>query len=320
MTLNRMSPAGTDELEPIANDGGQEVEIEIESQPQDAPGVDPSENDEPIEVIRRQFEDVKAENEALERRARDAEARAREEALKNQRSAGNEIRANMEALDQAFNLEDQKITEAKRRYAESLRNGEYETAADLNNEIMRSHSLMQRYAEAYSGLQKRESAPVQPSYTEDPFDAALKNMHPKVAAWARDHKDDVMDPRRQELAFAADKLATGRYGYKPGTDEYLDFLDEQMGYIERQEPVTKQPSAPVKQTQRRSVAAPVSRASGGSVKKSVYLTEDDKGYARQAGLTDAEYAKYKLKAAEKIKASSGMFGNRMGIKFSVDEV
>jgi len=87
-------------------------------------------------------------------------------------------------------------------------------------------------------IPKKASAPLPNDWVTPPpsppkaddFEAALKKMHPKVAAWAREHKDDVLRPEKKKLALAADAMAIAK-GFKPGSDEYLNFLDEQMGYF-----------------------------------------------------------------------------------------
>ena len=134
-------------------------------------------------------------------------------------------------------------------------------------------------------------------------------MHPKVAQWAREHKDDVLRPNRQKLAFAADAMAQAK-GYAPGTDEYLDFLDENMGYLEP-EPKAKQSVKPA----RRSVAAPASRSSGSSSSTRIALNQDDLDMAKSLKMSAQEYAKCKAKANEG-QLTAAQAGGRLHARYT----
>lgn len=251
-----------------------------------------TDSDDPLEALKKQFEDVKAQKEEAERYAFEADRRARESAASLQQHQQSELGNHKAILEQAYNTEELKLKSAKQKYATSLRDGDYDSAAEFQDEIVRTNNLMARYAEAYDGIQQKEKAPP-PQQTAsaqgDPFDEALKTMHPKVAAWAIEHRDDVTDPDRQKLAFASDAMATA-LGYMPGSDPYMEYMDQQMGYSEPTQPKTK--------VSRRSVAAPASRASTSSNTRRVVLNDDDKRMARSLSLSDVQYAEYKLKAAD----------------------
>jgi hypothetical protein len=331
-------------------DGGVEIEVEgqqeqlapqpyveVSAEPETDPAsvTDETEED-PIEVLKKQFEEVKAEKEAADRRAFEAAQREREHATRLQQQqieaeqrereraelvqqhAVKEFSHHKAVLEQAYALEEKKLGDVKKAYADALRFQDFEAAAEAQIEITNTTQNLRQYAAAYQniGIQEKEAQeaasrpapapkPAQPAQPAgDPFEEALRPMHPKVAAWAREHKDDVTNPQRQELAFAADKLALAR-GYAPGSDEYISFLDESMGYKSKPaSPAPAQETAQPVATQqprasKRPSAAPSSAvSSSGGTPAKVYLTEDDRRMAKDLKMTDKEYAVFKLKANE----------------------
>ena len=81
---------------------------------------------------------------------------------------------------------------------------------------------------------------------------------------AREHKSDLLTPGRYEIAMSAAKVAQSR-GLQPGSDEFLDYVDEQMGYLDwSDDPVPARQAAqiPQKPRNKRPVSAPTSRTAG----------------------------------------------------------
>lgn len=296
-----------DEIE-VVESREEAVEASSEAQdgdkkPESEPIVVENEGEDPLEALRRQLEEVQAERDAEKRRAQEFENRSRQQQEALQRSQVNEIGHHKAVLEQAYAAEELKLREAKQRYASSLENQDFNSAAEAQLEMTRSDGVMRQYATAYQEIERTEKQPQQASYQAqaDPFEAALATMDPRVAQWAREHKDDVI--ARQDVALAADRIAQAK-GLKPGEDDYLDYLDGVMGY-ERSQP---QVSAP--KNSKRAPSAPVSRSSSGGSARRVYLTEDDKRTAKQLDMSEVEYAKFKLKAQEAITARGG-FGRQM---------
>lgn len=266
-----------------------EVEIEVASAAE-------GEEQDPLEALKSQFEDVKAKKEEAERRAFEASRLAQQHEAKLQQHVATEFTHQKEILTQAFNMEQTKLNVVKSRLASSLRDGNYEDVAEAQDEIAQIKSLQAWYAQAFDGIQRQESAAQQspqyasePQYSSDPFEDNLKGLHPKVAQWARDHKDDLTQQDRYKLAYAADALAQAR-GYMPGSDPYFEIMDSQMGYVEAAPQPTKRSGV-----SKRAPAASASRSTSTSGRK-VVLTDDDKRMARSLSLTDVQYAEYKLKA------------------------
>jgi hypothetical protein len=261
-------------------------------------------DEDPLEALKKQFADVQAERDAEKKRATELETRSREQQQQIERHQDSEIANHKAVLEQAYSVEEGKLAEAKRKYAAAMREQDFDGAADAQHEMIRISGMMGQYSNAYQELERRERAPKPATATDDRFETALKSMEPRVAAWAREHKDDVRKPERQKLAFAADAMAQAK-GFAPGSDEYLDFMDDQMGYSgpdddpSGSEPPQqqRQPAQSQQRASKRAPAAPPSRnsASAGGRRK-VHLTEDDIRHARNLGLTQEEYAKAKLNA------------------------
>jgi len=276
------------------------------AQPEARP--EPQEDDEPLAVLKRQFDELQIERDTQARRASELEVRNREHEATLAQRESSELENQKAVLSQAYNTEELKKADAKRRAAEALRAGDFDAAADAQDDMAKSHAVMMQYASAYQQIEVQEKLPkpVRQEPAGDQFEAALTKMHPNVAKWAREHRDDVIKPDRQKLALAADQVALAR-GYAPGSDDYLDTLDEMMGYEAPETgAVTQQKSAQPRQvataqTSRRAVAAPSSRTGGSSSggRRTVVLTEDDKRQAQGYGVSHEEYAKWKLNS-EKI--------------------
>jgi hypothetical protein len=320
--------------------------------------------EDPLEPLRRQLKDATEAREAAERkafeeaqRARDYEARLqssskeREEAetaaqeraqeyeqqLRERAAAG--FASQKASLEHAYASEELKLANAKRSYAEMLRIGDFDAAAEANAEIARTTQTMAAYSNSYHGIEAQEQAlvtegeervrapvarreapaEVQPAPQQsDQFESALTAMHPKVAAWAREHKDDILRPDRQKLAFAADALALAK-GLPAGSDEYLDLLDEHMGYLDtgtEPEPVP----VPVAQNGRRvaskrPTAAPASRATASSGAIKVHLSDWDREQAKLLGQSEREYATFKVKSTQG-QLTPGQAGGRLMARYS----
>lgn len=288
----------------VDDDDIQIVEAPETDAEQDDAAVDATEGEQedPIEVLQRNLQRVEAEKADAEKRY--AVERQRSQELETQTASHGAARIAQDKalLEQSYAAADAKAKEAQRVYAAHANEGRWDEAAEAQRAMARIETEMARYGDAYQVLVAKEKEPQPRAQTQQlpDFDAQVAQIpDANVRQWAKDHKADLLDSKRLNLAYAADRLAIAR-GLEPGTDEYLDFLDDQMGY--EMEDAENETSPPARQpVSRRTppVAAPVSRSGGGSVgARSVTLTEDDKFLARQLGQTEKEYAKFKLAAAK----------------------
>jgi hypothetical protein len=252
---------------------------------------------EPLDVLRRELEEHKTARAEAERKL-NAEKAERERA--NTDHATSKLAQDKLVIEQAYTAAEGRAVQAKRAFADAMKAGDYNAAAEAQAAIARTENEMSRYADAYQIIEERSKAPPALAAAEDnSLDAQIARIpDASVRQWATAHKDDLADPARLKLAYAADNLAVAR-GLQPGTDAYLDFMDEQLGYEMEDESPPPPPRrvAPAPAPTRRrapAVAAPVSRGSGGKV--SVTLTDADKAFAQQLGMTHKDYARSVLAA------------------------
>jgi hypothetical protein len=303
--------------------GGSAVEIETQDPPATAqetvssPAAAQEDRDDPLEALKRQFADLEAERNTERKRREDAEARAREHETQLGRYEADQFSHKKTVLEQAYAGEELKLADAKRKYAAAIRDQDFDAAADAQSEMVRADGTMRHYAFTYQDLENQEKQPkrtAQPAPQEDQFEVALKTMHPKVAEWARTHKDDVTKPERQRLAFAADQMAIAK-GYNPGSDEYLDYMDESMGYIDQDDAATRPAPPQVQRVNgRRAPAAPPSRsASSTKGRVTTHLTADDHRQLESINalmpekqrVTVEQYAKNKYEAQKRGELNGG---------------
>lgn len=267
-----------------------DAEVEAAETP---PAADPD----PLEVLRREVDEHKSARAEAERKLTEEKAE-RERAT--QAHQGDKLAQDRIVIEQAYSAAETRSVAAKRAFTDAMTAGDFAAAAEAQAAIARVENEMQRYADAYQGIEERARATPEPQRQQAPapkpdasLDAAIAQIpDPATRQWATDHKDDLKDPARLKLAYAADALAIAR-GMKPGTDAYLDFLDDQLGYEMEEIEERPAPAPPPRATpaKRRAppVAAPVSRGGGGKV--SVTLSATDKAFAQQLGVSEKEYAK-----------------------------
>jgi hypothetical protein len=283
------------------------TEVEIEPAPRRSRSSDP---DIDVEELQRTVETEKAQREAAEQRARDIEASW-------------QLQQHKATLQSSYVEEEQKYVAAQKRLSEAHSNYEPDAAAAATAEMVVAAQRMERFAEAYNILDAQpQPAPQQPPQQQqqgDAFEAALANVHPNVAQWARANRADITREDRWRLALAADAMAQAK-GMPPGSDEYLDFMDESMGYLEP-EP-SPQPVRQAKRQQggqKRMYAAPSSRSNSRSPGSKVFLTDDHRRQARDLNMSDQEFSRY-VADANKGQMTREQTGGRLRASYDVNTV
>ena len=276
----------TDNLEP-------EISVETDNSGPDNSEVSP---DEGIKELR-----AKLEQEQIARA--DAEKRARE-------MQHNANRANMEVQDTNLQLIHSAMENVKRNsevlkqhYAAALQAGAFDKAAEIQEHMGINSAKLLQLENGRSALQARlESQQNQPEpMPADPVEQVASQLSPRSAAWVRNHPQCITDKRLYQKMVGAHNIAVAD-GYSPDTDEYFDFIENQMGFrkatrmteVEVDDPMSAA-SAP---SQRRGAPppAPSSRAASGSngSKNVVRLSSEEREMAQMMGMTPEEYGKNKL--------------------------
>jgi hypothetical protein len=298
----------------VIDDADTSVAAGSDSPPPPAAATE-DEPDEPLDVLKRQFEELKAEKEAEERRraaaeqrAREYEARTREQAAKLDQHAASVLAQQKSAIEHGYASEDLKLKDAQRRLAQAEEAGDANAKAQATLEMIQADRVMREYTAVYQDIERREKAPKpvpkpEPVLSQDEqFEAQLKQMHPKVADWAREHKADMFDPVKRKLAEAADRMADAM-GFPPGSEQYMQYLDRKMGYAKpaatSATPATdsvNESGTASPRTAMRAPAAPPSRTASSGGKLRVHLSAEDKQWARRYNVSEEEYAKWKVRS------------------------
>jgi hypothetical protein len=255
--------------------------------------------DDPYAVLQRNFD---AANKAKE----EAEERAREEAIRRQdverqrdelggrvtQNAKSELEAHKALAQKEYTLAENEGFAAEAAYAQAMAEGDYAAAAKAQRAMVRIEGRLKQIEDIYVAIEDKIKNPPRQEPRQarqvDEFEEGVRQLPKPLQEWAREHEDDLR--KRTDVALAAGNLALKK-GLQPGSDEYLDFMDDQMGYDSYDEPAPK--PAPKR---RAPPSAPVSRTSSSDPSK-VYLTEFDKKTARELGMSDRDFAKCKRDSA-----------------------
>lgn len=234
----------------------------------------------------------------------DAENRAREM----QQSAS---RANMEVQDTNLQLIHSAMENVKRNsdilkqhYAAALQAGAFDKAAEIQEHMAINSAKLLQLENGRAALQsKLENEKNQPApQMADPVEQVASQLSPRSAAWVRNHPQCITDKRLYQKMVGAHNIAVAD-GYSPDTDEYFEFIENQMGFrkpagrmteVEVDEPLSAA-SAPA-QKRGAPPPAPSSRAASGNngSKNIVRLSSEEREMAQMMGMTPEEYGRNKL--------------------------
>lgn len=275
----------------------------------------------PIESLKRQLDEAKAES-ARERDARlKAEGRANEFEVRSHRATTNTIASQIDSVESAIALAKEEGTRAERELAAALEVADHAAAAKAQRIIARSESTLlgleqgRRQLNAESERLKAQTPQpqvVDPNSPEAFVSHLIANGTPSTRAYVEKNREHLTTRRAVDKVQAIHQLALAD-GLQADTPDYFAFIDQQMGW--GGEGGGEKTETPAKQA--RTVAAPVSRdsnqANGDLSGGKVRLTKEQVDYCREAGLDPVKYAKNILK----IKAN-GRDPMADGLRFSAD--
>lgn len=276
-----------------------EPEIKVEAE---APAVEKAAADQEIspergiEELRTRLQQEQIARAEAERRAREMHQHAN--------------RANMEVQDTNLQLIHSAMDNVKRNsdilkqhYAAALHAGAFDKAAEIQEHMAINSAKLLQLENGRAALQARlEQQQAQPEPVQaDPVEQVASQLSPRSAAWVRNHPQCITDKRLYQKMVGAHNIAVAD-GYSPDTDEYFDFIEQQMGFrkasrateVEVDEPLSAA-SAPA-QKRGAPPPAPSSRAASGSggSKNVVRLSSEEREIAQMMGMTPEEYGKNKL--------------------------
>lgn len=281
-----------------------------------------------VETLKRQLEQLEGSNaedkkgretaerarQDAERRASDAEARARQ-ADQHARQASQDSQrstaeAQLDSVKNALAAHESKMTALEGDYAAASAEGDFAKSAKVQREMA---VLGGRIAQLESGRDALEirikeppadtarQADQQPS-DQDRKESFIRGQPPRVQDWLRSDKGAryFSDNEFQRKVAAAASFAQSVKGISIDTQDYIDYIEEQVGLRQAAPPAQQQqPPAGRNAEDRRMTTAPAGGSTGGAVRSNadgsttIYLTPDEKATARREGMTDVEYARHK---------------------------
>jgi hypothetical protein len=207
---------------------------------------------------------------------------------------------NLQLIGNALESYKQNAAVLRSRYAEALRDGAYDQAAELQEAIAENTTRIQKLQDGYSALEERIKAPVEPMpKTNDPVEAFAARLSPRSANWIRQHPQCVTDQRLNMKMIGFHNVAVAE-GYEPDSDDYFEFIEQRLGIrqpvkqkVEAEEEQVMSAAAAPKTKRSSPPPAPSSSVSSGNTRSSkvVRLTDEQQEIARMSGLTNEEYAR-----------------------------
>lgn len=255
----------------------EELLVEIEGEGQ----TEHETQDSPVDQLNRQLEALKADNKKQQEAAARAtqaaaQERARAEAATREATEARAVVADREldTIVSGIAAAQAKAESAQKDYEAAEEAGDAKKKADAARRMARAESEALQYETAKTELEARRARPAegnvgsarpQPDRTSDPFEDHLRNFTPRTADWMREHRDWVVDTRKNAKLMGAHHMAIGD-GLAPDTDEYFAHVEKTLG-IGQEEPPARNNGAgngqQRMQTRRASpVVAPVNGGAG----------------------------------------------------------
>jgi hypothetical protein len=270
--------------------------------------------------LKAQYAERESEVQRLRREHAEAERRANANANIAAQGERNYREATVAAVDNAIALAKSNIAQAQAAMAAAASRNDWEThtraVAILTENSSQIQSLEAAKRNVESAPQPDASQYQQPA--QDNFETQIKAFPPKTQQWLREHRDDIyLKPDRAGLAEAAARTAQLK-GIPVESEDYFDFIDEQMGYktVTKEIDSGRQQRAAPAPRQAQTPAAPPARSTFGASQngaRRVQLTQDQRRAAAQlyADLPEHEaLAKYARGVAEIDGGKSNLLWSR----------
>lgn len=256
--------------------------VQVEGEEQAEHEGEGSERENPVDQLNRQLEALKADNKKQQENAARAnqaaaQERARAEAATREATEARAVIADTEldAIVSRIAGAQAKAEAAQRDYEAAEETGDAKKKADAARRLARAESEAFQYEASKADLELRRSASgsnernneqnrPSPQRTVDPFEDHLRNFTPRTADWMREHRDWVVDPRKNAKLMGAHHMAVGD-GLTADTDEYFAHVEKTLG-LGTEEPPARQNGAgngQVRTTPARRTTPVVAPVSGG---------------------------------------------------------
>jgi chromosome segregation ATPase len=276
---------------------GDNTEPEIKIEAADAKGGSQQEDQEVS--LEEGIQELKKKLEAEQNARAEAERRAQEMQQQAHKAQTEVQDSNLQLIHSAMEAVKRNADALKQHYAAALQAGAFDKAAEIQEQMGINSAKLLQLENGRAALEdKLKNAP----QTLDPVEQVASQLSPRSAQWVRNHPQCITDKRLYQKMVGAHNIAVAD-GFIPDTDEYFDFIEQQIGFKrqparETEVQVDEPMSAASAPAQRRNAppAAPSSRAASGTSggKNVVRLSADEREVAQIMGMTPEEYAKNKL--------------------------
>jgi len=241
--------------------------------------------------------ELKSRLEEEQRARRDAEKRARE-AESAVVYAKNEVDdTNMHLITGAIDSLKRDASILKSNYKSALASGNYDQAAEIQEQMNSTSNKIMRLEDGKSELEKRPKQEVREMpRTPDPVEEFTSRLSNASADWVRAHPQCVTDPRLNQKMIGAHSIALAD-GYVVDTPEYFRFIENTMGFNKESPEMSEPTQMSTGGRQAAPSPAPVSRSgstNGASRPNVVRLNEAEREMADMLGMEYKDYAKNKI--------------------------
>jgi hypothetical protein len=285
-----------------------------------SPAIREAEEPDALAKLKAQYAERESEVQRLRRENAEAERRANANANSAVQGERNYREATVAAVDNAIALAKSNIERAQAAMAAAASRNDWDTHTRAVAVLTENSSQIQSLEQAKRNVETAPPPDVsqyqQPS-AQDGFESQIRAFPPKTQDWLREHREDIyLKPARAGLAEAAARTAELR-GIPVESDEYFDFIDEQMGYktVTKEIDSGRQRSAPAPR-QAQTPAAPPARSTFGAAQggaRRIQLSQDQRRAAVQmySDLPEHEaLAKYARGVAEVDSGKSNLLWSR----------
>jgi hypothetical protein len=283
------------DITPDKNSASDKLDVVVLEDDQVASRDDDSDDGDPAQAIEKLKKKLKKEKEAR----REAEERA-------QRATFQAQKATVEVEDTQMHLVANAIETIKRdneiltaNYADSMRNGDYETAARIQLTMNQNSTNLKQLEDGHVRMQEEARnkpvappEPPQPLKPKQQIDQIIGQVSKPSAQWLRDNRDHFEDERTINKMFRAHGDAVDD-GIEPDTPEYFTYIEKRLGF--KQDEYGGSPmSSAAKPSSRQAPppSAPVNRDSGRA--NVAHLTRAQADTAKALGMTEKEYATHMI--------------------------
>ena len=291
----------TDDEETVVDVKAEESETQPETKGEEDGSKDAAEE------LRQQIEALKRSEEAARREAETAR-RERAEALRQAEERSDALRkeekrrtqSEYDAISSAIAAAQAETEASKRDIRSAIADGDIDSQTSAYERLAKAQANLARLEGGKEALEesqreeqaRRDAVKDQPKQAKDPMDDWP--IPDNAKQWLRSHPDYLTDPRKnakiQSLHYEI--LDEGHEQFSPG---YFESLEIHLGMRKPHQPAPQREKEVV-------VSAPVSREvpSGGGQRSpsQVKLTKEEREAAAYSGISEAEYAKNKIRLEE----------------------